>query len=69
MTALTFTEFKALINSVDESRWGASLVTTGEKLHVVDIAYLSGLPACDNRFHGKQDATPSRIELVVMDAR
>lgn len=63
---LTFTEFKELINRVDESRWGASNVTIGPNLHIVDLSYVTGLPACDNRFHGKQSATPNRIELVVV---
>lgn len=61
-TSLTFSEFKALINTVDEQVWGSSRVVIGDR-PVVDIAFCSGLPACDNRFHGKHPATPSRVEI------
>lgn len=60
---MTFSELKALINQVDETQWGPVNVLVND-LPVTDLAYVSGLPACDNRFHGKQSAVPPRIELI-----
>jgi hypothetical protein len=67
---LNFSEFKKLINGVDENRWGDALVYVGDDTvcPVVDLAEISGLPPAPEgsvsaRWHGVSEGTANRIAI------
>lgn len=62
---MKFSQFKKLVNGIDEKRFGDAEVFVGSdaRCPVVDLATITGLPACDNRWHGKQPAEPNKVTI------
>jgi len=67
---MTFSQFKALVNGVNEQVWGEAIVYVGDDAlcPVVDLSQSSGLPAIPPdsaaaRWYGVSPGIPSKISI------
>jgi len=72
---LTFSQFKALVNGVNEAAWGDAFVYVGDNngtdFPVVEFSMCSGLPASPAgssaaRWYGEHAAIPASIQIQFM---